>query len=357
MKQYDYYIGLDWSQAKMALAISQKGSDESRIVELDSDVRRLKYLLKSLKGTKILTLEESTASQWLWVELHDYADEIIVCDPYHNFLLSSGPKNDRIDASKLLELLRGGLLKPVFHSSADFMQYRSLLGTYTDLVKTGVAWKNRLGAQQRARAGENAGSEEEVFCGAVAEYIIEYYEIFKKSFEDRFREIVKKSKVMSSLTRIPGIGIIGAFKIGAIVVDAGRFKTKGHFLSYCGLIKHKKMSGGRSYGSRSPRKSSLPAAAPTVYCIVGAAALPRCNRTLKSVFKTAAFSCAYGRGENSMKDYFNSLISKGKPVHAARHMVARKIAELALAIMKSGKQYNSTEVRKYVGGREVDLAG
>jgi glucose-6-phosphate isomerase len=58
-----------------------------------------------------------------------------------------------------------------------------------------------------------------------------------------------------------------------------------------------------------------------------------------------------------MKDYFNSLISKGKPVHAARHMVARKIAELALAIMKSGKQYNSTEVRKYVGGREVDLAG
>jgi hypothetical protein len=335
MKQYDYYIGLDWSQAKMALAISQKGSDESRIVELDSDVRRLKYLLKSLKGTKILTLEESTASQWLWVELHDYTDEIIVCDPYHNFLLSSGPKNDRIDASKLLELLRGGLLKPVFHSSADFMQYRSLLGTYTDLVKTGVAWKNRLGAQQRARAGENAGSEEEVFCGAVAEYIIEYYEIFKKSFEDRFRESVKKSKVMSSLTRIPGIGVIGAFKIGAIVVDASRFKTKGHFLSYCGLIKHKKMSGGRSYGNRSPR----------------------CNRTLKSVFKTAAFSCAYGRGENSMKDYFNSLIAKGKPVHAARHMVARKIATTALAIMKSGKQYNAKEVRKFIGGREVNLVG
>jgi hypothetical protein len=38
-------------------------------------------------------------------------------------------------------------------------------------------------------------------------------------------------------------------------------------------------------------------------------------------------------------------------------MVARKIAATALAIVKSGKQYNSTEVRKYVGGREVDLAG
>ena len=216
MKQYDYYIGLDWSQAKMAIAISQKSSDESRVVELDSDVCWLKYLLKSLKGTKVLTLEESTASQWLWVELYDHADEIIVCDPYHNFLLSSGPKNDRIDAGKLLELLRGV------------------------------------------------------------------------------------------------------------------------------LVKHHKMSGSRSYGSRSPRKSSLLAADHTVYCIAGAAALPRCNRTLKSVFKTAAFSCAYGRGENSMKDYFNSLIARGKPVHTARHMVARKIAATALAIMKSGKQYNST---------------
>jgi hypothetical protein len=335
MKQYDYYIGLDWSQAKMAIAISQKGSDESRVVELDSDVLRLKYFLRSLKGKKILTFEESTASQWLWCELRNFVNEIIVCDPYHNFLLSSGPKNDRIDASKLLELLRAGLLKPVFHSSADFMQYRVLLSAYTDLVKTGVAWKNRLGARQRSRTGEKAESGHEVFCEAVAEYIIEYYEIFKKSFEDKFREIVKKSKVMSLLTRIPGVGIIGAFKIGTIVVDAGRFKTRGHFLSYCGLIKHKKMSGGRNYGNRSPR----------------------CSRTLKSVFKTAAFSCAYGRGENSMKDYFSSLIAKGKPVHAARHMVARKIAVTALAIMKSGKQYNAKEVRKFIGGCEVNLAG
>jgi hypothetical protein len=47
----------------MAIAISQKASAESKIVELDSDVHRLKYFLKSLKGTKVLTFEESTASQ------------------------------------------------------------------------------------------------------------------------------------------------------------------------------------------------------------------------------------------------------------------------------------------------------
>jgi len=50
MKRYDYYIGLDWSQAKMAIAISQKSSDESRVVELDSDVRRLKYFLAPHKN-------------------------------------------------------------------------------------------------------------------------------------------------------------------------------------------------------------------------------------------------------------------------------------------------------------------
>jgi hypothetical protein len=34
------------------------------------------------------------------------------------------PKNDKIDALKLLELLRAGLLKPVFHSGDRFMEYR-----------------------------------------------------------------------------------------------------------------------------------------------------------------------------------------------------------------------------------------
>jgi transposase len=328
MKQYDYYIGLDWSQAKMAIAISQKGLDEPKVVELDSDVRRLKYLLKSLKGTKILTLEESTASQWLWVELHDRVDKIIVCDPYHNFLLSSGPKSDRIDASKLLELLRGGLLKPVFHSADVFMAYRKLISTYDDVVKTGVRWKNRrsamLRAQGKGKQSHTLDSEFDRFNLVMADYYVTQYEDARNIYHERFRQLISGSKILRALDTIPGIGPIGAVRIAAVVVDPARFRDKGHFWSYCGLVKHHKMSGGRSYDKRSPRYS----------------------RPLKCVFKTAALAVIDSGSRNSLKNYYDSLLSKGTAPWNARNKIARKIAGLALSIMASGKLYQAGRFEK-----------
>jgi hypothetical protein len=323
MNIYDYYISLDWSQAKMAIAISQKSSDESRVVELDSDVRRLKYFLKSLKGKKVLTFEESTASQWLWVELHDHADEIIVCDPYHNFLFSWGPKHDRIDAGKLLELLRGGLLKPVFHSGDVFMQYRKLISTYDDVVKTGVRWKNRrsaiLRAQGKGKQAHTLDSEFDRFNLATADSYITQYEDAKKVYHERFKRLINGSKTLRALHSIPGIGVIGAVRIAAVVVDPARFRDKGRFWSYCGLAKHHKMSGGRSYGKRTPRYS----------------------RVLKCVFKTAALAVIESGGGNSLRDYYDSLLSRGVAPWNARNKVARKIADLALSIMASGKLYQT----------------
>ena len=325
---YDYYISLDWSQAKMAIAILKRSSDETRVVELDSDVRRLKYFLRSLKGKKILTFEESTASQWLWVELHNHVDEIIVCDPYHNFLLSSGPKNDRIDAGKLLELLRGSLLKPVFHCADVFMQYRKLISTYDDVVKTGVRWKNRrsamLRAQGKGKQSYTLDSESDRFNLAIADSYIAQYEDAKKVYHERFKQFIGKSKTLRALLSIPGIGPVGAVRIAAVVVDPARFQDKGRFWSYCGLVKHHKMSGGRSYGKRSPRYS----------------------RTLKCVFKTAALAVIESRGENSLRDYYDSLVLRGMASWNARNKVARKIAGLALSIMASGKLYQAGRFEK-----------
>lgn len=36
----------------------------------------------------------------------------------------------------------------------------------------------------------------------------------------------------------------------AIIVDAKRFKDRNHFLSYCGLLKLDRMSGGKNYGKK-----------------------------------------------------------------------------------------------------------
>jgi hypothetical protein len=39
---------------------------------------------------------------------------VVVCDPSKNSLPKAGNKNDRIDARKLADLLRSGLLWPVY---------------------------------------------------------------------------------------------------------------------------------------------------------------------------------------------------------------------------------------------------
>ena len=74
----------------------------------------------------------------------------MVCDPYRNHLLSDGPKNDRIDAEKLVKLLRAGLLKPVFHSGDALHSLRKIVSGYEDVVKAGVRQKNQRSALFRA---------------------------------------------------------------------------------------------------------------------------------------------------------------------------------------------------------------
>ena len=47
--------------------------------------------------------------------IRPYVTEVIVCDPRRNKLLDEGSKADKVNARKLAELLRTGLLKSVYH--------------------------------------------------------------------------------------------------------------------------------------------------------------------------------------------------------------------------------------------------
>jgi len=103
-----------------------------------------------LSGTKIVTIEETTTTQWLYAELVEYVDKIVICDPLRNRLLSEGPKTDKIDASKLVQLLKANLVKEVYHSTDTFLYLRRVISGYEDLIKSGVRLKNQRHALLRA---------------------------------------------------------------------------------------------------------------------------------------------------------------------------------------------------------------
>ena len=102
------------------------------------------------------------------------------------------------------------------------------------------------------------------------------------------------------------------------MVNIKRFKRKGHFLSYCGLIKHEKISGGNSYGRRSPRY----------------------YRPLKRVFKMASHTAINVSKDNYFKQLYEyKVMDKGKPVEKARQDVARKMATLVYVMLKKQKRF------------------
>lgn len=132
---------------------------------------------------------------------------------------------------------------------------------------------------------------------------------------------------------MPGIGLINAVKIVVIVVTPHRFADKGHYLSYAGLIKLDKISGGRSYGKKNPPFA----------------------RQLKSAYKSGVLA-AIGRN-NPINDYYNYLIKeKGYSVHNARHKACRRLAVLSLGVFKSGKKYQPNG-RKYLKVSKKEMSG
>lgn len=326
-ESFDHYLALDWSMKVMAVAHMTKRSKEPQVFERQSDLKELKEYLASLKGRKVLALEETTTAQWLYLELVDHVDRLVICDPFRNRLLSDGPKTDKIDAGKLCLLLRAGLLKEVFHSSNDLYELRRFVSAYEDLVKAGVRAQNQKSCLQQAHGdrGKHAA-----FILEHLDRSIELYRSSKQQYERQLCAFSKRNRLVRNLTDVTGIGVIGAVKIVAVVVDAHRFPRVGNYWSYCGLVKHELISGQRSYGRRRPRF----------------------NHTLKTVYKLAAMA-AISSKNNPMRAYYDSLLARGVAEHNARHAVARYIARVTYGMLKTGKPYRPYQQRSQATAQQV----
>ncbi len=320
---YDHYIAIDWAAINMAIARMTKKSNKITTIDVPSDITELQFYLKNLKGTKILAIEETTTSQWLYTELKDYVNNILICDPCRNSLLKEGPKTDKIDAAKLVQLLKAGLMKEVFHSTDKFIYLRITVSGYEDLIKAGVRLKNQRYSLLRI-CGKNGYEKKDIKLASRDEqYVLEClgrqiqnYEEEKKGYKKEFERLARKHPEIRHQKSLPGIGTINAVKIVSRVVSPYRFSDKGHYLSYVGLVKLERISGGRSYGKNNPR-----------YC-----------RQLKSVYKSGVLA-AIG-GNNPINDYYEYLIKEKRySEHNARNKACRRLAILSLGVFKSGKKY------------------
>src|SRR5487761_1684272 len=125
---------------------------------IETKVQTILQFFGGLRGNLYVTLEEGTCAAWLHDLLKPHVVSVLVCDPRKNALLKAGNKNDRIDARKLAELLRSGLLSPVYHGENGVRTLRELARSYMAITKDLTCVMSRLKALYRSRAIPCAGT-------------------------------------------------------------------------------------------------------------------------------------------------------------------------------------------------------
>lgn len=324
-----YFIGLDAHSTTSTFAVVDESGKCVHRSTVKTTEKNLSYVINQINGERVLTFEESTISQWLYLQLREYVDDLIVCNPVY-VAKKQGAKTDFRDALHLAQELRTGHLTPVYHDSSHWIQLRVSVSGYLDIIQEIVRTKNRLKAVFRAEAintnesnfYKNKGRTVELHNDSakfVAERLfaqVEFLEEEKLKYLDLFKRNQKKYRPIRNLMTIPGISIIRANTIVALVCQPDRFYNKHQFWGYCMLVRHIQQSGGKIYGNKR---------------VFG-------RRELRNVFIGAAEATM--RTETSLRDNYDALRAKGVNHKDATVNLARQIAALTLSCLKNNEVYH-----------------
>ena len=342
----DKYMGMDVHQAMTVVVVLDADGKVVLETMVPTEAAAIIRLVQSLSGPLRVTFEETTQAAWLYEVIRAYVTEVIVCDPRRNKLLEDGSKADKVDARKLAELLRAGLLRSVYHGHEATRQLKELVRAYETLSTDTLRTMARIKAIYRGRGIRTPGrgvyqaKQREQWLQTLTEPGIRQRAAWLYEQLDQLQPMRRKAKqtmliesrahrAVSLLRTIPQLGAIRAAFIVATVDTPHRFRTKRQFWSYCGLavVTHMsseyEMKAGRVVRCRKP--------------ISTRGLNQNCNRRLKEVFIAAATSASNRKAYGS---FLNKRQENGMRPEMARLTLARKIAATALAVWKKGEAFD-----------------
>src|SRR6266513_3363110 len=143
------YIGMDVHKEAIVIAVLNGSGKLVMETILETKASSILQFIHGLRGELHVTWEEGTWAAWLYDLLQPQVHEILVCNPRRNALLKEGSKSDKVDARKLAELLRTGMLRPVYHGENGLRTLRELARSYQTIGKDLTRVMNRLKALYR----------------------------------------------------------------------------------------------------------------------------------------------------------------------------------------------------------------
>jgi hypothetical protein len=308
--------------------------------------------LQGLRGSLWITFEEGSSAAWLYDLVKPHVAEVLVCNPRKNALLKTGNKNDQVDARKLSDLLRAGLLSPVYHGESGVRTLRELARSYLTITKDVTRVMNRIKGLYRSWAIPCAGQKvysprhrgawlEKLAESGVrrrAEQLYQQLDALAKIRRETRRELLSESRKHPAhelLGEIPRLGPIRVAMVIALLQTPHRFRTKRQLWAYCGLALQTRISGEYRVTDGQLQHSKK---APALRGLN-----VNHNHDLKSLFKSAATQA--GAGQDALGEFYENLLSTGMKPAMARLTLARKIAAIVLKVWKKGVHFDPAELK------------
>jgi transposase len=342
----DRYIGIDAHKESCTMAVMGPTGRRIQELHLETNAKALKEALKALGSQRHVCLEEGELSAWLYELCEPLANRVVVVQAAKKL----GSKSDSIDAWSLADQMRRGELdRFVFKQPGTYRPLREAVRCYDGMVQDSVRIKNRFGAVFRAR-GVQVRSEEIYSSSSRSKWLaklppkvrqraallgeeLDGVMEARKKAETWLHEEAGKVPAVKLVATAPGIGVIRAAHIVAVVVCPERFRTSRQFWSYCGLaivtrsssdwVKDVQASGGWARKD-VPQTRGLNR---------------KRNPMLKSVFKGAALTVVQRQADHELTNHYMEMLKTTKP-NLARLTIARKIAATVLAMWKNKEAYD-----------------
>ena len=246
------YIGLDVHQATISAVVLDSTGKLVMESILETKAATILQFVHGLRGSLQVTLEEGTCAAWLHDLLKPHVAKVLVCDPRKNALLKSGNKNDRIDARKLADLLRSGLLSAVYHGENGLRALKELARSYLAVTQDLTRVMNRLKALYRSWAipcagervyaprhrGEWLAKISEPGVRRRAEFYYQQLDALRALHHQVRHDLLaesRKHEATKLLRQIPSIGPIRAALLVALIQTPHRFRSKRQLWAYSGM--------------------------------------------------------------------------------------------------------------------------
>lgn len=346
------YIGLDVHRDTISAAVLDEEGKLLMESVLATRAAAVLDFLSGIRGKIHITFETGTHSAWLYDLLVHRVAKLVVCNPRKNALLKSGNKSDAIDARKLAELLRAGLLAPVYQGERSALEVQHLARSYMMLTEDTTRVMGRLKAVYRSQAVPCAGKKpfgkrhrQEYLAKLAtaglrrrAERLYQELDALQPLRRDAKRELIAEcSKHAASkwLRSVPYLGPIRAALLIGRVQTPHRFRTKRQFWSYCGLGLETRDSGEYCIVDGQLERKKRPALVRGLNW--------NHNHDLKNLFKAAATTASACAGP--FREFYLGLLAKGIRPEMARLTLARKIAAIALRIWKKGETFDAQHLK------------